>query len=392
MHLNSGLIRQFAIYAILTLAVLPASGQLSPSAKVSLITVYPGEAVYSLWGHSALRIEDPVLGIDIAYNYGTFNFGHPVWFLTRFAYGHLDYMLSLQQYKLADYSWRLENRAMIEQSLRLSPTQRDSLYNFLMQNALPENRAYRYDFLYDNCATRIRDALEHVLGWPLADDESTGVTFRTLVRPYAHRHPILDLSMNIAMGAPADVEASTRDLMFLPLDLATVMAEARMPTGEPLTAPIDTIYGLPAPLPADRTLPWTVIVLCLALAWGLVRTVRDYKSPRRRLIDLILFTVTGLVGLGLAFLGFISVHTVTWPNLHLLWAWPVHAMIIWVRKPWVKVYWSLSAIATLAFLIGMPFWNQGIPGAIVPVALLLALRSTALALVPRTGFEPVLPA
>ena len=106
MRLNTGLHNRFVAIAVLLLAAAPGYAQLSPEARVSLVTLYPGDAVYALWGHSALYIEDPVLGINIAYNYGTFDFGNPLWFLARFAYGRLDYMLSLQYYReWVDYSW-----------------------------------------------------------------------------------------------------------------------------------------------------------------------------------------------------------------------------------------------------------------------------------------------
>jgi len=141
MRLNLNPVRRFAFLAPLLLMSLSAQAQLSPDARVSLITLYPGDAIYSLWGHSAIHIEDPVLGLDVAYNFGTFDFGNPVSFLARFAYGRLDYMLSLENYRLwVDYSWYTQKRAVIEQTLNLTQAQKDSLLVFLTWNSRPENR------------------------------------------------------------------------------------------------------------------------------------------------------------------------------------------------------------------------------------------------------------
>ena len=72
---------------------------LSESARISLVTILPGKKVYSLFGHNALRVYDPERGIDIAYNYGTFDFGNPLTFSAKFAYGDLNYRLTRQSYE-----------------------------------------------------------------------------------------------------------------------------------------------------------------------------------------------------------------------------------------------------------------------------------------------------
>ena len=286
----------------------------------------------------------------------------------------------------------ISHRAVVVQHLGLSQAQKDSLFLYLTWNAQPENRTYRYDFLYDNCATRIRDALERIIDLPLAGDEPYELTFRDAVKPYARDNPLIDLGMNLGMGLPADIVPTRRDLAFLPLDLAAITAEARLPSGLPLVSQTDTLYGSPAPPQRRTSLPWTAAVFWLALGWGVYLTVMNYKKPRRGLTDLILFSIVGVMGLVVAFLSLISLHDVTWPNLHLLWAWPFHSAIIWIRRPWTRYYWWASGFAGLVFLVGLPFWTQGIPGDIVPLVLLLTLRSVYLGLVPRTGFEPVLPA
>ena len=45
--------------------------------QVSLITCAPGTELYSVFGHTALRIVDSAANTDIIYNYGTFNFDDP---------------------------------------------------------------------------------------------------------------------------------------------------------------------------------------------------------------------------------------------------------------------------------------------------------------------------
>ena len=194
------------------LAGSPAvQAQLSDQATVSLITVYPGEAIYSLWGHSALRIHDPLLGMDIAYNYGTFDFGNPLIFVTRFAYGKLDYHLSRQHYPaLKAHAQQGYGRTMIEQRLVLDHKQKNALFLFLERNALPEHRTYRYDFLFDNCSTRIRDVLTEVLGVGLPAIATSELTYRELLLPYTRERSFLHFAINLGMGLPSDIVVADR--------------------------------------------------------------------------------------------------------------------------------------------------------------------------------------
>jgi len=159
---------------------------LSESARISLVTILPGKKVYSVFGHNAIRVVDPERGIDVAYNYGTFEFGNPLTFSAKFLYGDLNYRLAKQRYdRMVAYYPSEEGRPLIEQWLDLDADQRETIFRFLEWNALPENAYYRYDFFYDNCATRIRDLFEDVLGSDLrAELRNPDRTMRQLLDPY----------------------------------------------------------------------------------------------------------------------------------------------------------------------------------------------------------------
>ncbi|MBR4772955.1 MAG: DUF4105 domain-containing protein, partial [Bacteroidales bacterium] len=136
---------------------------LSPTATASVITCGPGNDFYTTFGHSALRITDTANGIDLVYNYGTFDFDTPHFYWT-FAKGKLDYCLARSSFDhfLAVYSY--ERRYMYEQRLNLTPQELNNLFVMLEWNYLPENRYYRYDLLLDNCATRVRDMVDAAAG------------------------------------------------------------------------------------------------------------------------------------------------------------------------------------------------------------------------------------
>ena len=354
------------------LAVPSAPAQLSEQAQMSLITIYPGEAVYSLWGHSALRVHDPVLGFDIAYNYGTFNFGNPLVFAARFAYGKLDYSLSRQHYPaLADQAQNVQGRTTIEQHLRLSSEQKNMLFQFLEHNALPENRTYRYDFLFDNCSTRIRDLFVETLGIPLPSSSASDHTYRALLHPYAASKSLLSLGINLGMGLPADELAADRT--FLPLELMDVAASMHSDSGT-LVARTDTVYL--GPNDTGGSDPWATVAAWLALGLGIWITLRG-KARAMRYFDRVCYTTLGAAGLLIAFLWLVSLHNVTQPNLHAAWLWPTHMAVAWWRPgaKWLRIYHSAAAAMAAVFVLAVPLLPQSIPSAALPLIILIALRS-----------------
>ena len=385
----------------------PAVAQpaLSDSAQISLVTILPGDAVYSLFGHSAVRVYDPAQGIDVAFNYGTFDFGNPLTFVGEFAYGKLDYFLDVHAYPAAVHAyWEIEGRPIIEQVLTLSPPQRNAIFQFLQYNALPEHRYYRYDFFFDNCATRIRDAFEQVLGdvvqFAPADPD---LTFRQLIDPYASEQPFLDLGMDLGLGLPADRMAAPHETMFLPDYLMAAFEGATIEidgTQQPLVARTDTVAWSAQRATLDPAWPWPTVLMWILCILGTLLTARDIRTgpQHRRLLDGLLYGLAGLSGLIIIFLWFISLHVVTHGNFNVLWAWPTHLIVagVLVRRAqprWLPLYLAAAAVTALIVALGWMFWPQTLPAAVLPLTLLLAIRSSGLAFMQRTNKQdtPVAP-
>jgi len=364
---------------------------LSDSARVSLVTILPGNKVYSLFGHNALRVFDPEHGIDIAYNYGTFDFGNPIVFSAKFLYGDLNYRLLRQSYeRMVAFYPAEEGRPVIEQRLDLDAAQREEIFRFLEWNAQPENAYYRYDFYYDNCATRIRDVLEDVLGTELVTKTTDpGVSMRQLLDPYLVERAWLHFGMDVGQGLPADAPATSRSELFLPDRLAEWAAAARVvgPDGtRSLVARTDSIGWTPeraATSPAPNWPALAMTVLLGLVVWVTVLDVRARGSGRPWL-DVPLFALVGVAGMIIAFLWFVSIHPVTKRNVNLLWALPTDLVLAWacLRSAggrWIEsLLWGTAAAAAI-FVLGWPAWAQEVPLATLPVALVVAVRAAGLA-------------
>jgi hypothetical protein len=380
--------------------------KLSSEARASMITILPGEDVYTEFGHSALRIADPRTGVNRLYNYGTFDFNEP-FFVLKFTYGRLDYMLSTGEYASALSFYKRMGRPVIEQHLNLTAEQTQRLFRFLEINARPENRTYRYDFLFDNCSTRVRDALVRSLG-PIIQftgKPSPGKSFRRLLDPYVADRRLLDVGFDIGLGSPADRIASPREVMFLPEYLFEAFEHARIAAAdgpEPLVVRTDTVYWRDNYDAREATFPWPLLATWLLFGLVAAVTVREVRSLARGRDradakapwDAVLFGMTGIVGLLLCFLWFISEHQVTNYNWNLAWAWPTHLVLAVAlargrTAEWLRPYALATAVATGLLSTGWFFWPQGLHEAILPIALILTTRSAFLVhrLTTRSGMR-----
>ena len=306
---------------------------LSEAAKVSILTMGPGDNLYDKFGHSAFRIEDPTRGFDAVYNYGVYDFDTPN-FYTKFAQGKLLYKLEgVNSQPFIDH-YIAQNRWIKQQELDLSYSEKQELFTFLNNNLKPENKYYKYDFFYDNCATKIRDVLVNVLGDDIiytADFTSEDKTFRELIQQNVHWNTWGSVGMDVAIGAVTDKKATTWQYQFLPdyVFLATATADLKQNNGiQPLVANTETIYEATKKPPTSDFLTSPLFIFILLALAIIGYTYRDAKRHvRSRALDVLIFGVTGCIGVILCLLWFATDHSATANNYNLLWAFPFNLLI-----------------------------------------------------------------
>jgi hypothetical protein len=357
--------------------------QLTDSSRFSIITCGPHPAVvYLAFGHSAIRVVDSALGIDYIFNYGVFDFNQPNFYL-KFARGSNDYMLGAYDYQYFRQSYIEDNRFLHEQDLTLTLDQRQRLYKFLVWNSLPANRAYWYDPYYDNCATRVRDAFVKVFGDSVKFDGSyikTKYTIRQLTDLYLRDYPWGDLGIDIGQGMPIDRVATPYQHMFLPaylesgFDHATIMNDSAT---VPLVGKKRVIYEA---IPGDASgPPHPLYVMILIALVALILSGRDFsKQHLSTWFDIILFGITGLIGVVLFLLWFFTDHKASANNLNILWAIPTHlvAVFAFFKQPrWLKTYFLLTAVSQLLLLGAWFFLPQQLNPNLIPIAVALMVRA-----------------
>lgn len=354
--------------------------------RVSLLTVGPGNQMYQLEGHSALRIitDD---GDDWVVNWGIFDFNSPN-FAYRFVKGETDYSIGITRmsYFLADYSH--SGRYVVEQPLYLSAIEAEEVKRLVDINLLPENRKYRYNYLRDNCATRPLAIIEKALSADgahleiLMDDEPT--TIREEMRRYHAEFPKYQMFIDFALGSGIDKEATIRERAFAPLFLEELVANSNIVSSDgtprPLAGKATTLLHAKFDTPTESGIPATIIISIIFISAILV-TLRDLKKGTvSKWYDAIFYSIIGISGIVLVFLVFISEHEATSPNINLMWVNPLSLLIpliIWFKKcKYIVFYYQIINFALIfVWLIGQPLFTQSTNWLFIPIVGSEMLRS-----------------
>lgn len=375
----------FILLLFLTVSAKAQFGSLSPDAEISILTIGPGSELYDKFGHSAFRVKDTLSGVDVVFNYGVYDFNTPN-FYTKFAQGKLLYQLGVSYYQPFFESYVAQNRWIKEQILNLTYSEKEAISDFLWNNALPENKKYKYDFFFDNCATKIRDVIQKVLGNKLEfkeDHIKEEFTFRELIQQNLQANSWGSLGIDIALGAVIDRKAKPIEYQFLPEYVYEGAANAvinRNGASESLVKKTTVLYENTPTTTENNFLTSPLFILGILGLLILFVTYRDYKrKATSRYLDTFLFFFTGLIGIFLLLLWFATDHTATANNYNLLWAFPISIfLIIAISKrnisPKMKRYILLLVLLLVLLAIHWVTGVQVFAIGLLPLLIALSVR------------------
>lgn len=336
-----------------------AEAQSKDSVVVSLLTCTPGQLVYELYGHTAIRVKEVgARQSDWVFNYGTFSFNQPH-FVWRFMLGETDYELGVVPYSIFYEFYVKEERGIDEQVLNLSSTETRRLVDALSKNLEPENATYRYNFFYDNCVTRalrqIENAVEGTVVWPKADENKT---LRDIVHEFSTPSPWNEFGQDLLLGAEADEKADLAKQQFAPIYAERFVTDAMIKDKDGkvrhLAAPVRTLLPAQPGVQTEESgfpLSPTVvfgIILVLTIA---ISTAELLKKKRYWQYDVLLMVAQGLTGCIITFLFFFSSHPAVGSN------WLI---TLFNPLPLVLFPWFMKAAA-----VGKRSWVMYVQGALV---------------------------
>lgn len=340
--------RMYALLIIVFMAVLAPLASLEAQAtwmtgktapedlKFELVTIEPGDELYTWWGHTAIVVTDLKGGESRFYNYGLFSFGQERFF-ANFAMGRLWFEVQALRAVPALKAYGRFNRTIRVQRLNVPIDKRLEVARFLEVNILPENRKYLYDHYFDNCATRVRDLLDMASGGALkaATQDLTNVSFRQITRRFSGAHFFADTLLMFLMGGGIDGRITEWETMFLPTELElqldnlmiTDSSGRTVPFVEEKSVSVEAVGRGPIPDRAPSALPRSLALgggagVLIALLAFLLRNRRKAREVHFGLASSIIGLGIGLPALILTFMALFTDHAVTFWNENIILATP----------------------------------------------------------------------
>lgn len=376
---------------LLCIPSLNAQIELSDDAKISLMTTSPWSgASYALFGHTAIYVVDDSNGIEAVFNYGFFDSSKPN-FIIKFMRGETDYVLGVQSLEQFLEDYRERGVEVIEQEINMTRDEKQKMWDALYINQLPENREYRYNFLYDNCVTRPRDLIETFIEgeivYPIDKKEQT---YRDLIHECVNSYPWMKFGIDLIIGNEADIPISLRQKMFLPVYLKNALEETIVVKDDAIVEPIIakqqvivektgldkeiSEWNITSPLLVSIAL----VLLSILISMAQFKTLNP--STLQKTFDSILFGVVGVGGLIIFFMMLFSEHPATGSNWNFIWM-NLFALIIpifvWLKpmKKVLNIYHFINFVLLLLFLLLWWLIPQQLPFASIPLSISLLIRS-----------------
>ncbi len=342
--------------------------ELSPESTVSLVTAGPGTAAYTIFGHTFIRIQDPLYNLDVMANYGVYNPNQDNFYL-KFLDGTAEYSGELQDSRGTIAAYTYYDVDLVQQDLRMTEAQKNKLLGLIQESLLPENKYYRYDFFFDNCSTRVRDLLNEATDGAIIPDgaDGQGRTIRWWIDSKSlPGYPYYDYVYDLFLGREVDQVASYTDEMFLPDMLFQGVANGGLVVDGvtyPLviqTFSLNDIERRAVDASLFQTPAfWWWMIFTLTLV-GVFYSIVAQKG-RKALLSFLIFylALLGILGLIFLFAQFFSLHTVTHNNIQIWWMWPTHllfALGVFIKRlhriaRCYLLLWIVSIVAVAIYMI-----------------------------------------
>jgi hypothetical protein len=362
------------VFFIVIICGLAVTSSYANGIRASLITCGTGEELYASFGHSGIRIIDSTNNTDMIYNYGMFDFSDPN-FYAKFVKGTLLYFSDKEPTEQFTYIYQIDKREVKEQVLNLTPEKALELKTMLDNNNLEQNKYYHYDFLFNNCSTKLRDIFEKLYGNQLQfkkvlPDDS--LTFMGMLNSYLITKHAERIGIDIILCSRVNDKMTNRESMFLPEWLSDNFAAATV-NGQPLV--LETKILLPDG--EVKTMPTNTLAWVFGLIGLLVITCSFVVKSKLfwKIFDAVLFTILGILGCFFIFMWFGSDHIETKHNLCMLWALPTHLLwLVWrSSKNFGKYCLAALGLVIISLVVVHPF-IQSVAWEVYPIIVLIGVR------------------
>jgi len=339
------------LFGLFTSNQIVAQDSTKGALQISILTCAPGEDVYTAWGHTAIRIIDSAKQTDIVYNFGTFDFNTPN-FLVEFVKGNLNYFLSADNFQNFILEYQYFGRSIKEQVLVLSDAEKIKWQNALQKNLEGNNRYYLYNFITDNCTTRVKDGFYQFASTQVPASKIKSFRTHVVEAPYQQGIPWIGLGIDVLLGAVSDQAPTALQAGFLPDLLFDQLA------AQPEFIVTIQNYDFTRTTASKPTDPIYYIVGLILLYLFLSKWNARWAVMAAKFLDIILLFIFGLGGSLLVYMSLFSKHTACHNNFNIAWIHPLYwiALVFYFIKPILAGYLGRIFFIASIGLIVVSYW------------------------------------
>ena len=386
-----------------------AQYSLSSLAEVSLITFDSSTPFYRTFGHSSIRVSDPVKNIDKLFTFGAIeDIDSPPVLFSLLYFKPLAKAGAARFNDVIAYDLKNQNRLVIEQQLNISREDKEKIYSYLLWKTQESNRTDNYELTKNNCATQCRDVIK--LAWPTGLPEnaflyrdSSPLTYRSLIK--SKLNPWSSLASDFVLGSVADRKSELYDMTFMPDILRGVVSIAKIKNQKGETVSLiksTSIISNPTQTQAKNSIsqnkeaPELFFFLLAAFAMSATilqpslyllshkteKTLTTYRiaSSLMQAFDILFFFITGALGTFILFLNFFGKNAITAGNINFLWLLPTNIIFAFScykekNSPIISGYFLSLVYLSLFVLIFRERLFQYINPTFTPIMLITIFRA-----------------
>ena len=327
--------------------------------NISILTVSPGKDLVDAFGHSGIRVVDNELNYDVVFNFGIYDFQAPD-FYSNFVKGRPIYSLGINNYNRFFNDYKNQKRGILEHKIQISKNKKDALIRLLFENSRQENKFYVYEYFNDNCSTKVADLFienfnDEIYNFEINLSSKSNYSYRSLIYKMIPKNSWGSLGIDICLGSIIDQDISYRQTFFLPSKFGSFLDTIESVNPEIIESKLllksqdvfeESSFNLTSPL---------FVILFVSILTILV-SFRDYRNNKQtKILDILLISITTMIGLLISYLWFYSDHSAASQNYNILWASPLNILLfidLFTRKKrkWILGYLKFIFIMLLLMM------------------------------------------
>lgn len=330
--------------------------------NISILTVSPGKDLVDAFGHSGIRVVDNELNYDVVFNFGIYDFQAPD-FYSNFVKGRPIYSLGINNYNRFFNDYKNQKRGILEHKIQISKNKKDALIRLLFENSRQENKFYVYEYFNDNCSTKVADLFienfnDEIYNFEINLSSKSNYSYRSLIYKMIPKNSWGSLAIDICLGSIIDQDINYRQTFFLPSKFGSFLDTIESVNPEIIESKLllksqdifeESGFNLTSPL---------FVILFISIFIILVSFLDFRNNKQTKVLDILLISITTMIGLLISYLWFYSDHSAASQNYNILWASPLNILLfidLFTRK---KRKWILGYLKFifLMLLLMMSHW------------------------------------